>query len=107
MRPMTRLLLALLATTLSTALAAQTVRGRLWRSTPNGLNPASALAVTLYSPQRGRSSPAYSTSEGYYYLYNVPPGRYILEIWTGRAPTTTEIMVGMQPFTDIPATTLR
>jgi hypothetical protein len=40
-----------------------------------------------------------------YYLYNVPPGGYYLEIWTSRdasvPPTVYPVQVG-EPYTDIP-----
>lgn len=91
----------------SCAVAAQTVHGRLWRATPRGLYPASALAVTLYAPGRGRSVPAYSTAEGHFYLYNVPPGRYLLEVWSGAKPTSSAVVVGNQAVTELPPLTLR
>lgn len=84
---------------------AGTLRGRLDRRDSYGRNiPAAYVHVTLYSQQQGRSSPAYTGVDGMYYLYNVPPGSYTLEVWVypNRPPLTYGIQVYNQPYTDIP-----
>jgi len=81
-----------------------TVRGRLDRKDGNGrLYPATYVSVTLNSRSTGRSSPAYTGADGMYYLYNVPPGDYQLEVWAypGRRPLTFNIRVHDRPYTDI------
>jgi hypothetical protein len=96
-----RFLACLAFVVLTTGLAsAATVRGRLIHA--NGYF-AAGVAVTVFNPQLGRSSPAYTGPDGMYYLYNVPPGYYNLEIWInpGGAPIVYQIQVG-EPYTDIP-----
>ena len=79
---------------------AATVRGRLEN---RNRYPAAYVAVTLYNQQMGRSSAAYTGADGMYYLYNVPPGDYYLEVWIypGQPPLTYSIRVN-DPGTDIP-----
>jgi hypothetical protein len=79
---------------------AATVRGRLVH--PNGY-PAADIAVTVSNPQIGRSSPAQTGADGMYYIFNIPPGSYFLEIWIhpGGAPIVYQIQV-YEPYTDIP-----
>lgn len=84
---------------------AGTVRGRLFRVVYNRQYPAPYVAVTLVNPQMGRSSPAYTDTSGMYYLINVPPGYYQLEIWWSRNPNYPpyryNISVSNNPYTDI------
>ncbi len=85
---------------LATGLAdAATLRGRLIHK--NGY-PATAIAVTLVNAQGVRCSPAYTGADGMYYLSNVPPGPYHLEIWIypKGAPAVFQIQV-REPLTDI------
>lgn len=92
----------------SSSASAQTVRGRLFRATPYGPpSPAGYVAVTLFATHLGRSAPAYSTPDGFYFLYNVPPGSYVLEVWAYKIPLTMHVMVYNQPLTDIPPFTIR
>lgn len=81
---------------------AATVRGRLVHA--NGY-PAAGVAVTVVNQQVGRSSPAYAGPDGMYYLYNIPPGYYYLEVWTypGAPPQVYQIQV-FEPYTDLPPT---
>lgn len=59
-----------------------TVRGYLFRVAPNGQSYAAAnIPVRLTHPQYGPSSFAYSGFDGMFYLYNVPPGSFVLEVW--------------------------
>lgn len=71
----------------------------------NGGNSAAVgMAVTLLSPQFGRTTTFFTGGDGMYYL-NVPAGSYTLEIWTSRqinAPTLSYPIVVGEPMTDIP-----
>lgn len=83
---------------------AGTVRGRLERRDAYGrAYPAAHVGVTLYNDQMGRSSVAYTGGDGMYYLYEVPPGYYYLEIWVypNREPLRFVIQVSNQSVTDI------
>ncbi|HEV2498869.1 MAG TPA: carboxypeptidase-like regulatory domain-containing protein [Terriglobia bacterium] len=84
---------------------AGTVRGRLFRVAYGRQYPAAYVAVTLVNSQMGRSRPAYTDTSGMYYLLNVPPGVYQLEIWWSRnsneAPYRFNISVNAGPYTDI------
>lgn len=84
---------------------AATVRGQLYRLVYNTRYPAPYIAVTLVNPTMGRSSPAYTDTNGMYYLFNVPPGSYTLEIWWSRDPSQPplryNIIVNNNPYTDI------
>ena len=88
----------------SDALAASTVRGKLVRRTPYGTYPASGISVSVYAlnSNMGRSRRSYTDASGFYYLYNIPPGRYKLEVWVANPPWNYDIVVdGSQQFTDI------
>ena len=78
---------------------AATVRGRLIHQ--NGY-PATSIAVTVVNSQGVRCSPAYTGADGMYYLFNIPPGPYYLEVWIypGGAPAVYQIQV-IEPYTDI------
>ena len=89
---------------LSASTYAGTVRGRLDRRDGYGrIYPAVYVRVTLYNDRVGRSAPAYSGTDGMYYLYNVPPGSYLLEIWPypNQPPIVYTIYVSDQALTDI------
>src|SRR6266446_4878099 len=85
---------------------AASVRGRLNHAYPNGQTVSGiGFAVTVFRGDIGRSAPAYSGQDGMYYLYNIPPGTYNLEIWTSRdprVPPTVYVIVVSEPNTDIP-----
>ncbi len=72
------------------------VRGRLLR----GQNTAPGVAVTVWCQAYGRSQPSYSGMDGMYYMPNVPPGQYTLEIWAipNRPPMTFVIYVNEPGF---------
>jgi hypothetical protein len=72
---------------------AATIRGRLDRVTNFGVSPAMGIAVTVSSPSAGRSYPAYTDNYGFYYLYNIPPGNYNLEVWVTNSPLVWTIQV--------------
>lgn len=98
------LLLAITLFFVTASAYAGTVRGRLDRQGPYGIYPTPYVPVTLYSPFYGRTSPAYTGTDGMYYIYNVPPGDYTLEIWIqgfSYQPITYGIRVFDQPYVDI------
>jgi len=82
---------------------ASTVRGRLVRRGPSGDYPAAGVEVSLYavSSKIGRSPKAYSGTDGMYYIPNVPPGQYRLELWVDKQPLTYDIAVRAEEYTDI------
>ena len=88
------------------AARASTVRGRLDHIYPNGQRgPATGFAVTVYNPSRGRSNPSYTDQQGMYYLQNVPPGTYNLEIWVSTDPRVSPVVYVIEvvdPYTDVP-----
>jgi hypothetical protein len=98
---MTVLLLVLAA---SLAHAA-TVRGRLVHrnNSYNNGYPAAGIQVTVINSYGVRCSPSTTGADGMWYLFNIPPGPYYLEIWIypGRAPMAFQIQV-YEPNTDIP-----
>ncbi len=83
------------------------VRGRLDRTIAPGRQvPAPGIAVTIVSPQSGRTAPAYSGPDGMYYLH-VPPGNYTLEVWISRDPRVQPIRLQIQvvePYKDVQVT---
>ena len=94
--------------TVGTANAA-TVRGQLNRRYGTSASPAAGICVTVYKPGGARSARACSNSQGKYYLSNITPGDYQLEIWTslssGAPPIRHTIKVA-EPHTDIPPITV-
>jgi hypothetical protein len=57
--------------------------------------------VAVFSNMIGRSSPTYAGSDGFYYIYNVPPGQYVLEVWNAPTPMTFTLVVPAVPYFDI------
>jgi hypothetical protein len=99
------LLICLILAGASQALDAATIRGRLQRVLPNGAwVPIGGVTVTVFSQAIGRSLPAISQlQDGMYYLNNVPPGNYNLEVWirgTNNPPLVYTIAVN-EPYTDL------
>jgi hypothetical protein len=96
-----RIALCLLFLALTAVIAdAATVRGRLSHS--NG-SPATRIQVTVVNAQGVRSSPAYTGTDGMYYLSNIAPGPYRLEVWVyaGGNPAVYQIRV-VEPNTEMP-----
>lgn len=89
-----------------TVRANSTVRGQLYRRAPNGqAYVAQGLAVRLNHPAYGPSAFAYSGSDGMYYLQNVPPGQFILEVWLTSRPEDVlrfNVSVDGRPMVDVP-----
>ena len=79
------------------------IRGRLDGLGPYGPYPVAGVPVTVANPSmKWRSQPSYSDNQGMYYIYNLAPGSYVLEIWAGGpTPINFNIMVHNQPITDI------
>jgi len=104
-RRLTLLFSALFVFTLAAEVIAggSTVRGRLVR---RGNYPAAGVELSLTSPSLGRSPKSYSGTDGMYYIRNVPPGNYTLELWVGKQPLTYNITVRPGEYTDIAPITL-
>jgi hypothetical protein len=84
---------------------AASLRGRVIHAYPGRVVGVPNLAVTVYSPTFGRSTPAYTGADGVFYLA-VPAGSYHLEIWVNpQTPLTYPINVG-EPGVDIPPITI-
>jgi len=102
----------LVALVVSTASAsAAVVRGRLVRANPQNVQSAAAgIAVTVSIKTSGTSTPAVVTkSDGMYYVYNVKPGSYYLEVWTTQGPSAKPTRYPIEvtePLADIPPITL-
>lgn len=98
--------LVLTVVTVGVATAA-TVRGRLDRVYRNGVRKhAAGVAVTVLSRARGRTSPSHTDSDGMYYIYNVSPGAYYLEVWVNSSPGSPPMVFPIQvvePYTNVPA----
>ena len=96
--------LALVTCTCIFSAEAANIRGKLERATPNGqIYSANGIAVTLLSASNVRSNRVYSDKSGLYYLYNIPPGNYTLEIWATSSPQVQPVTVQPNvPQVDIP-----
>ena len=83
---------------------AATVRGRLNRRSGPSASPAAGICVTVYRPAGGRSPRACANSQGMYFLANIAPGDYQLEVWTSPDPRAQPIRYPVkvtEPYTDI------
>ena len=71
-------------------LAQTTVEGQVLRDKANksDKHPAVNVPITLQSEKMGRSPVVYTNSEGKYYLKDVPPGKYTIQIWSESLPNT-------------------
>ncbi len=84
---------------------AATVRGQVTCSAGNP-GALTGYFVTVFRGDIGRSKQAAVGSDGKFYLYNVPAGKFALELWQrsnpGAPPKVFEIVVS-DPYTDVPA----
>lgn len=79
-----------------------TVRGQIYRMVNGKRVGANGIAVRLNHPKRGPSSAVYTNSEGMYFLYNIPPDQYTLEVTiTPKNIKKFQITVENKPYTDI------
>ena len=103
--PLAVLILVIIAAVEAIA-GGSTVRGRLVRE---GNYPAAGVEVSLLAvnTKLGRSSRSYSGTDGMYYIRNVPPGEYDLELWVAKEPVTYRITVRDGEYTDIAPIVLR
>ena len=87
----------------SVARADTTVRGKLYRVGSGGKEmPAAGIGVRLNNSQRGPSALTYSGSDGLSYVYNVPPGKNVLEIQITKSKVLKyNIEAKNQKYTDI------
>ena len=84
------------------ALEASTVQGKVYRLIKDKQVPANGIAVRLNHAKKGPSSYSYSNNEGLYYLYNIPPDQYTLEVTAGpKNILKFAIKVLDKPYTDI------
>jgi hypothetical protein len=82
--------------------AASTVRGQLYRMVNGKRVGANGLPVRLNHSQRGPSSYVYTNNEGMYFLYNIPPGQYTLEVMVAQKDVRRyQITVENKEYTDI------
>jgi hypothetical protein len=80
--------------------AAATIRGKLVHDKDK--SAAAGYRVTVMK-DKARTTPARVGPDGMYYIYNVLPGEYQLEIWVPNtaAPVVYKIQV-VEPYTDVP-----
>jgi hypothetical protein len=81
-----------------------TVRGRIDRRTTTGTVPASYVRVTLYREDTKEKMPeVYTGNDGIYYIRNVPPGTYILQVWLSAEKLYKSYRINVEdtPYTDI------
>jgi len=81
-----------------------TVRGKIDRQTKSGVVPASYIRVTMYREDtKEKMSEAYTGNDGIYYIRNVTPGTYILQVWlsTDKLYKSYRITVEATEYTDI------
>ena len=80
--------------------AAATVRGKVVHVKDK--SAAAGYRVTIAN-EKGRTTPARVGPDGMYYIYDVSPGSYQLEIWvpSAAAPVVYKIQV-VEPYTDVP-----
>lgn len=86
------------------AAAAATVRGQLNHRNGASIAPAGGICVTVFKAGGVRSARACTDAQGMYYLPNVSPGDYQLEIWTSQRPGASPIRYPIrvaEPYTDI------
>jgi len=94
---------------LAIAAGAATVRGQLNRRNGASVAPAGGICVTVVKAGGVRSARACTDDRGMYYLPNVSPGDYQLEIWTSQKPGALPIRYPArvaEPYTDIPPITV-
>jgi len=97
--------IALLAAT-GGACEAATVRGKVL----NGNVPAAGITVTVVNQKTGATvSPVQSATNGMYYIPNVSPGTYTLEVWRNPngKPVKYPNIVVTNPVTDVGPIALR
>ena len=80
-------------------LAASTVRGRLYREANGRTYPAQGVNVRLRDAS-GSTRSASSSSDGFFYFYNVTSGAYSLEV-VGAGTQSYSIRVDEREYTDI------
>jgi hypothetical protein len=90
--------LCVLVLTLAAVAKAATVRGQILDANNS---PAPYIAVRVSSGSRGPSEFAYSGNDGRYYLPNVPPGNYNLEVWRGGRVVATVAISVQDPVADV------
>lgn len=85
---------------------AATIGGSVACLAGNGLrSPANLASVTVFRADIGRSNPSMVMPDGSFFLYNIPPGAYVLEIWSkinpGLPPRIFQVLI-QEPVTKLP-----
>jgi hypothetical protein len=99
MRKTLSFLVILTAVSIASIAHAETVRGKIVY--PDGVTPHVNVAVTLESAGSGRSGTVYSGSDGMFYLENVPPGQYSMEIKSPNETRTVPVVVARKDVNDV------
>ena len=79
--------------------ATSTVRGRLYREAGGRPYPAAGVNVRLRDA-RGDARTTSSSSDGFFYFYNVPSGSYALDVMSAGTQSYS-IRVDQREYTDI------
>ncbi len=82
---------------------AATVQGALF--CPTGNRPAYNSAVSVFRADIGQSSLAAVGQNGMFYLYNIPPGNYVLQVWSRTNPSQQPLLYQIsvfEPLTSLP-----
>ena len=90
--------------------AAENLRGRVDRPGTYGPVPAVGLPVIAISMDYEFERQAITGRDGMYYIYNVPPGNYVLEVLDPTGHLLRELEVFVVPgryMTDVPPVLLR
>lgn len=83
---------------------AATVQGAAICSNQNA--PAYSAVMTVFRADIGQSSPASVGQDGMFYLYNIPPGVYTLQVWNRSNPSAPALLFQIsvfEPLTSLPA----
>ena len=98
-RTLSVLLLYIVLPTTTAGSDAGTVRGLV--VTADSAKLFAGAAVTLENKTLGRSATVYTGADGMYYLRNVPPGTYTLEVRTSTALKKYRVVIQPKPYVDI------
>jgi hypothetical protein len=82
---------------------AATVQGALF--CPAQSRPAYNAAVSVFRADIGQSNLAAVGQNGMFYLYNIPPGNYVLQVWSRTNPSQQPLLYQIsvfEPLTSLP-----
>lgn len=98
----TRIAIVLVLLSLASTLCAETVRGKVVYA--DGVTAYANVEVTLVSKD-GKAT-VYTGPDGMFQLVRVAPGQYRIDLRSGQAAKSVNIVVSAQPYTDLPPVTL-